>query len=355
LIHEYVGNLHVHTPYSDGTGTHEQVAQAAIQAGLDFVVVTDHNVWVGGLEGYRYSGEKRALLLVGEEIHDQGRDPQKNHLLVFHVDQELAPLACVPQRLLDSVNQAGGMSFFAHPVDPPAPVVRQPDLSWVDWDLEGYTGIELWNYMSEFKSLLRSRLAALYYGYNPKQVAVGPFPEMLQRWDDLLTAGKRVVAIGGADAHALDIRLGPLRRTVFPYEFLFRAVNTHVLTNEPLNGDVESDKRRLYHSLRRGRCFVGYDLPAPTRGFRFTAYGKDSQALMGEAISCRHGVTLQVWLPQKAEIRFVHNGRKVRELHGQQTAVHTTSEPGAYRVEAHLHAFGKLRGWIFSNPIYVTN
>jgi len=354
LTYEYAGNLHVHTPFSDGWGTHEQVAQAALRAGIDFVVVTDHNVWVDGLEGYRYDGEKRVLLLVGEEIHDQTRMPQKSHLLVVGANQELAPLAPHPQRLLDGVAKAGGLSFFAHPDDPAAPLFDQTDLSWVDWDLEGYTGIELWNFMTEFKSKLKSRAAAIHFAYNPHRIATGPDPKTLQRWDQLLASGRKVVAIGGADAHAFILRAGPFRREIFPYEFLFRAVNTHILTNEPLSGDAENDRRRLYHSLRLGRCFVAYDLPAPTRGFRFTAQGKDEQVIMGESISARHGVTLQVWLPQRADIRILRDGQLVRELIGQQTGVEIASQPGAYRVEASLEYRGKKRAWILSNPIYVT-
>jgi hypothetical protein len=54
VAYEYVGNLHTHTNYSDGNGSHEDIALAAIKAGLDFVIVTDHNVWVDGMDGYRY-------------------------------------------------------------------------------------------------------------------------------------------------------------------------------------------------------------------------------------------------------------------------------------------------------------
>lgn len=354
MTYEYVGNLHMHTPISDGFGTHDELAEAGLRTGLDFLIVTDHNVWVGGLEGYRYQGERRLLLLVGEEVHDQAREPQKNHLLVFGVDRELAPLAPEPRRLLAAVAEAGGLAFFAHPTDPAAPLFDQPDLSWVDWDLGDFTGLELWNFMSEFKVHLQSIPSALYYAYHPEKVATGPFPETLRRWDELLAAGRKVVAIGGSDAHALQIQAGPLKRVVFPYEFLFRAVNTHVLTEEPLTGDARADRQRLYLALRRGRCFVGYDLPGSTRGFRFTAQGKDGAATMGESIAARHGVTLQAWLPQPASVRLLHNGQVVQEKDEAQMAVHIATEPGAYRLEAYLHYKGRRRAWILSNPIYVT-
>ncbi|HSM58601.1 MAG TPA: hypothetical protein VK879_20775, partial [Candidatus Sulfomarinibacteraceae bacterium] len=49
----------------------------AIRAGLDFIIVTDHNVWVHGVEGYYETDEGRVLLLTGEEVHDVRRQPLK--------------------------------------------------------------------------------------------------------------------------------------------------------------------------------------------------------------------------------------------------------------------------------------
>src|SRR5512138_1766277 len=130
---EIVLNLHMHTTYSDGTGSHEDIAAAALRAGLDAVIVTDHNVLVRGMEGYVRKGRQQLLMLVGEEIHDQDRVPQKNHLLVFGVDQEFAPLADDPQGLIRAVRDAGGLSFLAHPNEPAAPAFRETDIDWVDW------------------------------------------------------------------------------------------------------------------------------------------------------------------------------------------------------------------------------
>ena len=101
-MHEIVVNLHMHTPYSDGHGSHAEIAQAGLRAGLDAVIVTDHNVLVQGMEGYHREGGKQLLVLVGEEIHDQGRDPQKNHMLVIGAGRELAHLAREP---IDAVDE----------------------------------------------------------------------------------------------------------------------------------------------------------------------------------------------------------------------------------------------------------
>ena len=117
-VFEVVCNFHMHTPYSDGEWYHAEIAQAALNAGLDCICVTDHNVWVDGLEGYHERDGRRLLLLVGEEIHDQTRQPQKNHLLVLGARTELAQHALRPQGLLEAAAAAGGLTFLAHPVDP---------------------------------------------------------------------------------------------------------------------------------------------------------------------------------------------------------------------------------------------
>ena len=252
-MHELVANLHMHTTYSDGHASHAGIAKAALRSGLDVVIVTDHNVWVNGPEDIYLEGKRKLLLLVGEEIHDQARQPQKSHLLVIGAGKELAHLASEPQRLLDAVRQAGGLSFLAHIVDPAAPAVGESDLSWDDWQVKGFNGIELWNSMSEFKGLLKNKLLAIYYAFNPQRVAHGPFPQALEKWEELLAGGQRVSALGGSDAHALQARLGPLKKTLFPYEFHFRGINTHLLTPAPLGGDLEGDRRMVLEALRQGQ------------------------------------------------------------------------------------------------------
>src|SRR5258708_36059074 len=96
-MQEITLNLHMHTRYSDGTGSHHDIAEAALECGLDAVIVTDHNVLMSGFEGYVGQGRRKLLMLIGEEVHDQDREPQKNHLLVFGASGEMAGLADDPQ------------------------------------------------------------------------------------------------------------------------------------------------------------------------------------------------------------------------------------------------------------------
>jgi hypothetical protein len=352
-MEELIVNLHMHTTYSDGSGSHADIARAALSTEVDVVIVTDHNVLVKGVEGYHSDDHRRILLLVGEEVHDQGRDPQKNHLLVMGASRELATFAPDPQRLIDQVQRAGGVCFIAHPRDPALPAFHEPDISWVDWNVYGYQGIELWNGFSELKTVIHNQWDSLFYAFNPQYIATGPIPQVLEKWDELTGAGERIAAVGGSDAHALDMHLGPIHRTIFPYQFHFQTINTHILVPNGLAGDLNPDRSMVYDALAKGHSFIGYDLPASTRGFRFMATGKDATVSMGEEIQLNEGLTFQIRLPMKAECQLIHNGKVARTWRDREICAFNANQPGVYRVEVYIEFLGKRRGWIFSNPIYV--
>lgn len=352
-MHEIVANLHMHTVYSDGSGTHKDIARAALKTDLDAVIVTDHNALVAGPEGYYTEGKRRVLMLIAEEVHDQARDPQKSHLLVLNARREMATFAPDPQNLIENIRTAQGLSFLAHPYDPECKPIKEADLSWADWDVQGFTGLELWNGLGELKARGHSLLHVIFYAFFPQFLADRPYPQTLEKWDELLKSGKRVVAIGGSDAHALHASKGPIRRVLYPYEFHFRAINTHLLLPAPLSGDVANDGGMIYEALAGGHTFVGYDLPGSTRGFRFTAQGRQAEAVMGDEIPAEGGVTLKAKLPAAAECRLLKDGTVIQKWKNQEACTYITTQPGVYRVEVYRTYLGKRRGWIFSNPIYV--
>jgi hypothetical protein len=349
---EIVVNLHMHTRYSDGTGSYRDIVDAAHKARLDAVMVTDHNVLVRGMEGYARDGRGKVLVLTGEEVHDRSRIPQKNHLLVLGAAHEVAPQADNARWLFNSIRDGGGLSFIAHVDDPAAPAFSESDISWVDWSSLDFNGIELWNGLSELKTLARTRLHGLFYGFFPPLVAHGPLASTLRKWDELLS-NRRVVAIGGSDAHALRVRMGLLSRVIFPYPYHFATINTHVLLDHELSGDAAADRRAIYGAIAAGHCFVGYDKPRSTRGFRFRAHGLNSHAIMGDEIGAAAGVTLEANLPGRAETRLLRDGQVVERATKAHGLTFRASQPGVYRLEAYRRYLGRRRGWIFSNPIYV--
>lgn len=351
---EIVGNLHLHTITSDGTGTHDEVAAAAARAGLDFIIYTDHNIWVDGMEGwYREPDTGREVLrLMGQEVNDQQLIPELNHLICHFVTEDLQPVAAKPQQLINTVIERGGTCFLAHPLERPGLGAAKEIYPWISWEVAGYTGIELWNTMTDVKWQLRTRLRGLIGAYLPQLILTAPFPEMLAKWDELLAAGQKVVAIGNSDAHAMSFSMGPLTRTVYPYEYLFRTVNTHLLLAEPLARDVSRASRQIFEALQQGHCFVGYDLIASPKGFTFIGASGPEQAGMGDDLLLQETATFQVSSPHPARLRLLHNGRVVSETYGQELTWQTT-KPGVYRVEAYRSFWGRQRGWVFTNPIYV--
>jgi len=352
---EIVLNLHIHSTLSDGSGSYQEIAQAAIRSSVDVIILTDHNVLPHGKEGYYEVGGKKVLVLTGEEIHDQSRSPQKNHLLVFNTKQDFSHLANQPQVLINRIRESGGLSFIAHPVEADLPAFGEPDISWVDWPVHDFTGIELWNGFSEIKHVSRNGLEAVFYALFPDYLAHQPHPRAFSLWNEILASGRKITAIGGGDAHQLVKHIGPFRKLVYPYEYHFRAINNHLLLPSTLTGDLVKDKKAVYNALRDGHSFIAYDLPYPTNGFIFTAQGQSKTVSIGDEINGKGGVTFQVKTPAACKILLIHNGKVIQRWKGGQVCAYTTSQPGYYRVEAWIQYLGTRRAWILTNPIYVRN
>ena len=201
--------VHVHSRYSDGTGTVPQIAKAARQTGADAVLLTDHNTLAA-----RRNGEERwhgpVLVCVGNEVSPHQRD----HLLAFGVDTVTPHENVSTTEMIDAVVDAGGFGIAAHPFhDARNPVGRRIRMPYGALDSPALTGIEVWSWFGD--TLRTSRLRELpRFIARPGQVVVAPPPLNLAAWDEL-TARRPLVAIGGLDAHQVGIRIGgrvPARR-----------------------------------------------------------------------------------------------------------------------------------------------
>lgn len=345
--------IHIHTHYSDGDASHQKLVEIAAKADLNGIITTDHNIWIDGLEGYYGEGKKKIMLLVGEEVHDRSLQPPGNHLLALNTRKEMSPYGDDPQRLIDQIQHSDGLSFIAHPIEDPLEEFNQGEFSWRNWEVQNFTGIELWNHMSEFKSVTTGRMSAFFNALFPKRMSVGPLERTLELWDELIaTQNKQIVAIGGVDAHQIPRKIGPFTIYLYPYLHHFKSVTTHILSPKPLSGSFSDDRNMIIKSLSQGHCFVAYDLPAPTEGFKFSVNNDDGQFIMGDEVKVKRGLTFQIRLPQRTLCRLLKNGNLIKEWREQDVCTHITTEPGVYRVEAFIPYKGKMRGWIFSNPIY---
>jgi len=355
-FHDYVGVLHIHTRYSDGSGTFEELAQAAVVSGVDFLITADHNTLqplFDHREGwYGRACPARVLMLCGEEI--SSRD---GHLFVIGVQR---PVTGEPATWGDSLRPArpgppGALSFIAHPY--------HPRIRWRNWNFTRVDGMEILNADEQWRDETPLSLLGALVSYPLSLGSLNSLTDRpdnaLAKWDELSQA-RRVIGLGSSDAHA-RIRLSEKWSLAFPsYARLFRTIRTHIVTRQPLRGRFEEDKRVILEALRQGHAYFANDGYSEAKGFEFFAVVHADTLLMGDSTRVAgKKVIFQVRRPPgpEAEIRLLKDGKSIAESASERLHLEAT-EPGVYRVEVyqgrrHLPFFTKrLRPWIFSNPIY---
>ena len=192
-----VGVMHVHhAPSHDSDATFEAVLEAAGEAGLDFVVLTDHaDVDAPGpLPGVEHAGVhvapngRKVLVLVGAEF--ASRD---GHLLGLQIEPAACPRSAVPGReVIAEIHAQGGFAVVPHPFS---------HGGWRDWDAD-FDGLEVQNNASDFTRLYGPLLPyrVLRFRFAPEQqladLWVRPTRE-LAKWDELLAAGRARAGLRG--------------------------------------------------------------------------------------------------------------------------------------------------------------
>ena len=99
-------DTHVHSIYSDGLSTIEEIAKAARARGLDAVFITDND--------RLYSGPKEMFgvrLLPGEEVSSIA-----GHVLALFIEEWIPPGLSV-EETIERIHDAGGIGIAAHPFD----------------------------------------------------------------------------------------------------------------------------------------------------------------------------------------------------------------------------------------------
>jgi len=354
-MEELKTNLHIHTTYSDGSKTHKEIIHEAARAGIDALIFTDHNIFVDGIEGYYQFGGKKILVIMGEEIHDPNARPQKNHLLALGIKSNLCDFAENRNTLIKIIHDQDGAAFLAHPYDPALPNFNEPDISWEDWTVKRFDGIELWNGFSELKVRSKSKIAPYFYAFFPGFLPFSPPEKTIRIWDGLHASGKKAAAIAGSDAHAITFTAGFLKRVIFPYRYHFKTINNHILIEDDLKYDFLMDKKKVISALRNGNNFIANDLISDAAGFRFQIKNRKDQFFnMGDTFKFSDGLSALIHLPHKAEMRLIKDGECIHEKSRINDVNFPIHSPGVYRVEIYRRFKGRNRAWIFSNPIYIS-
>lgn len=346
---ESVGAVHLHSDFSDGSLPIPDIAAIAAAKGLDFLLFSDHNTLAPkrqGLEGW-YGP---VLVITGYEINDP-RD--QNHYLAFRLDEEVES-GLEAAAYVSEVRRRGGFGIIAHPAEKRSFSDAYPPYPWTDWDVKDYDGIEIWNQLSEWmEGITRSNF--LWRIWHPLKSIRYPVWETLQRWDRI-NQTRRVVGVGGIDVHAFHYRiLGLIPVEIYPYKVQFKSIRTHILTERLLRSGEKTvpfaeAEELLFHALKNGRAFISNYSVGDARGFRFQAEHHETVLPMGSRVQIKGPVTFSAAAPLEGRIRLIANGREILQVFGKEIRF-TTKTPGVYRVEI----FRKRRGWIYSNPIVLSN
>lgn len=245
------GDLHSHTVHSDGLNTVEEVVHSAIERGLDFLAVTDHNTTTHHEELARLS-HLPITLIPGEEITTYW-----GHANTWGL-REWVDFRCADAESMAAVQrfvrEKGGLISVNHPksVGPP----------WLLSGWSGYTSMEVWQAPWRF--------------YNW---------ESLERWDERLRAGERIVAVGGSDVHSIAPK--PPR-------------HPHGLGNPTtwVYSEDGASEEGILDSIRKGRVFISDDPRGAQLMLTADADGDGTfETMMGDAIEPRDGrpVRFRAW------------------------------------------------------------
>ena len=202
------GAIHIHTEHSDGSGSVNDVLRAASHAGLDFVIITDHDTKEADadLESNRPDG---VLVMVGAEVSPA----YGGHCLALGAGEVTGYRWMPEQHFLHKLRRDGADTYIAHPEGRVKPTFGIHLREWRTWQEEHFTGLEIWSYMHDWVENLTWRKLPFYYRH-PEAAIDGPDESVLWLWDRL-NLHRRVVGIGALDAHAVKLLFGLL--TAFRY------------------------------------------------------------------------------------------------------------------------------------------
>lgn len=326
------GAYHIHTDRSDGSGSIDDVARAAAEAGLQFVVLSDHGTAATRPEAPAY----RHGVLVIDAVEVSTRD---GHVVALGLlDASPYPLGGEARDVIEDVRRMGGWTVAAHPESP------KQDLRWRG---PATDAIEWINADSEWRDEnrpLRVMQVGLHYLFrSPEAVAslFGHPQASIRRWD-AWARNRHVSGLAAVDAHArigIDEQSEPrAARTILArptYADMFRSLVQGVWLDQPLTGDGVSDAGRILTALRSGRTYSVVSAIAAPAVLQVTTSASQLEA--------------QVPGAPHAIVSIRNQGREVASGAGRAAANSTT--PGLYRVEVRWP--GREVPWIMSAPVFV--
>jgi hypothetical protein len=330
---EVAGVFHIHSTFSDGKRSVEQIARCASEKSLNFIVITDHGS--PNFESLRSEGWKEGVLvLCGSELSEN-----RGHLVAVGFDTPSSLFSSTAEEAVHQVHGLGGFTVIAHPYS---------KVQWSWGPRVDYGGLEIISADSMFRQSLP--LSLLYFPaflINPKfaflKVLSRPEKNLL-KWDSL-NETPPIFGYYSADAHLF-------------YSALFSSLHVHIPLSRPLSKEFELAKRQVFNSLHTGNFYNAVEAAAQAKGFRFWAEQREKIFPMGSEIEIQPQTTLHAAMPTGVELeaRLLFNGTPVFRSFEGTWAYPVTNGPGVYRVEVYLKErtpMTKDFPWILSNPLFL--
>lgn len=339
-LKDYTGVIHIHTVYSgDSSAELSDVINCAKRFNVDFVIITDHNsLGYKPFEGWY----DNILVLVGEEISPS----EGNHYLALDIKEVIEP-SSNPQAFINEVLTQGGFGFIEHPFFYGNHHIHPFNISpspWTDWNVEGFTGLSIFNYTSDGGERMRLYSFPIFYAF-PGLDKDRPNINTVKKWDEL-TLTRKTVGIGTADAHLYTVKLLFFNAPAWPFTYYFNSIRTHILTKNLLSPE------EVYSSLKEGHCYISHNYLGNPKGFLFWADDGGTVYIMGDELRFREGIRLFVRSPILIKTRLMKNGIPILEKIGNSLE-YNVETPGIYRVETEVYHRLFWKPWVFTNPIYI--
>ncbi len=319
----YIGAIHIHTKLSDGTGDINSISLAAKKAGLDWIIITDHNNF-DIVEGV-YNG---VCVIKGEEISPY----TSNHYIALGIKKLIIPCNNT-QKFVDEVRAQKGFGFAAHPDEADNRKNKAQPIKWTDKSVIP-DGIEIWNWFSDWADNYNdSNIFNIAYSYFFRHKLIkGPRKETLKWWDELnLNSEDIIPAIIGVDAHALKISKYIFPIKIFPYKECFETLANIITLEHKLPENFEQQKKIILESIKNSNNImvnrhIKKEIPL--------IYVEDKSII--------------VKVLTRAQIKIIKNGIPIyTEI--SNNLKFPIKENVKYRIEIYL----KNQPWIFSNPIII--